>query len=285
MFCIRASRWAPRTLAGPRPMSTKGFDVIDRCPIECGCADPVLPQPIDTTTNLNGTKPVLYKHVLVPATAPVAELSSKVELIPESLTAEFARLKRTHLDPDHPVAMSMVECPGLDQVVVYPDAIAVPAADVARDVASFIASYLRPADLPPRPVYNPFGSRQPTAVPTSSTPKTFAATPFPQPMLLICGHAARDSRCGVMGPVLRQAFEAETRAQNADVAVGLISHIGGHAYAGNVIYFSGVPHEPPVWYGRVFPKHVRGIVAETVLRHRVIGELFRGSLDSRANSR
>ncbi|ROW02648.1 hypothetical protein VSDG_01832 [Cytospora chrysosperma] len=79
-------------------------------------------------------------------------------------------------------------------------------------------------------------------------------------MVLICGHGSRDMRCGVMGPVLRDEFEAQLPRQGVEVLrgpvridteddaraitgtierpaltarVGLISHIGGHKFAGN----------------------------------------------------
>lgn len=78
--------------------------------------------------------------------------------------------------------------------------------------------------------------------------------------------------------------------RSVSARVGLISHIGGHKYAGNVIVYvppdavlrgSGAPHPLAgcgVWYGRVEPRHVEGIVAETVLGGRVIAELFRGAI-------
>lgn len=78
--------------------------------------------------------------------------------------------------------------------------------------------------------------------------------------------------------------------------VGLISHVGGHKYAGNVIVY--IPPEMTlrtskstaeaalhplagkgIWYGRVEPKHVRGIVEETVLGGRVVVDHFRGAID------
>jgi (2Fe-2S) ferredoxin len=147
-------------------------------------------------------------------------------------------------------------------------------------------------------------------------------------LVLVCGHGGRDLRCGVMGPLLKGEFEAvlareedvtvlhgpveitdpsaspaeislsrneagtkidkrETQAKTA--RVGLVSHIGGHKFAGNVIIYI-----PPgfrgqdgkmsalagtgIWYGRVEPKHVEGIVKETVLGGRVIEELFRGGV-------
>lgn len=142
-------------------------------------------------------------------------------------------------------------------------------------------------------------------------------------LVLVCGHGGRDMRCGVMGPVLRREFETqlpeqgvrvlrepvpteiktETEAVTAGSAahekgkagsswtarVGLISHIGGHKFAGNVIIYlppslrTKTKEEHPlaghgIWYGRVEPKHVRGIVQETVLRGNVIEDMFRGGI-------
>ena len=126
-------------------------------------------------------------------------------------------------------------------------------------------------------------------------------------------------RCGVMGPALRQEFgdqllrerfqvlngpvdigdgrertllgEATSQVEGSSgtARVGLISHIGGHKFAGNVIlYFppgmkgkDGKGHELAgcgIWYGRVEPKHVEGILKETVGDGRVIQELFRGGI-------
>ena len=126
-------------------------------------------------------------------------------------------------------------------------------------------------------------------------------------MVLICGHGGRDERCGKLGSILRDEFEEKLQGQgisllkgppvaepekfktevvsNAPIArVGLISHIGGHKWAGNVIIYI-----PPsfcrnslagkgIWYGRVSPEHVEGIVAKTVLGGKVIKELFRGAV-------
>jgi (2Fe-2S) ferredoxin len=121
-----------------------------------------------------------------------------------------------------------------------------------------------------------------------------------------------------MGPVLREEFErqlpreglevlkgpieaspnvkeellledGQDKKQRKGARVGLISHIGGHKFAGNVIlYFpptmkrkDGKGHELAgcgIWYGRVEPKHVEGILKETVAGGRVIKELFRGGI-------
>jgi len=139
-------------------------------------------------------------------------------------------------------------------------------------------------------------------------------------LVLICGHGGRDQRCGIFGPVLRREFETklsekagiEVLTEPVEVSeekpaaagegaepwsppspqtarVGLISHIGGHKFAGNVIIYlpphlktaRGEAHPLAghgIWYGRVEPRHVEGIVAETVLKGNVITELFRGGI-------
>ncbi|KAJ2903990.1 FMI1 protein [Zalerion maritima] len=83
--------------------------------------------------------------------------------------------------------------------------------------------------------------------------------------------------------------ESDTGAFGA--RVGLISHIGGHKYAGNVIMYippkaktsDGENHPLAglgVWYGRVEPKHVEGIVQETLLKGKLIEEFFRGAINT-----
>ena len=108
--------------------------------------------------------------------------------------------------------------------------------------------------------------------------------------ILICGHNSRDSRCGIMGPLLRDEFKAQSKKSvnersEWEPAVSLISHIGGHAFAGNIIiYFPSTwtKHSlagKGIWYGRVEPKHVEGILKTTVTKGVIIEELFRGGLD------
>ncbi|KAK4227084.1 altered inheritance of mitochondria protein 32 [Podospora fimiseda] len=136
-------------------------------------------------------------------------------------------------------------------------------------------------------------------------------------VVLICGHGGRDQRCGVYGPLLKGEFEKRLPEQGLEVLngpvevgeedwskvfgwlkaleegkpdkakrkptarVGLISHIGGHKFAGNVIIYlppglktgSGKPHPLSghgIWYGRVEPRHVEGIVGETIRNGKVI---------------
>lgn len=122
-------------------------------------------------------------------------------------------------------------------------------------------------------------------------------------VVLICGHGGRDERCGIMGPSLRTEFETALTREGFDIdrsatrdtstlrktaRVGLITHVGGHKWAGNVIIyipptFQEAAGPSPlagrgIWYGRVEPRHVEGIVGETIRGGRVIAELFRGGI-------
>ncbi|CAK7271968.1 Altered inheritance of mitochondria protein 32 [Sporothrix epigloea] len=143
--------------------------------------------------------------------------------------------------------------------------------------------------------------------------------PIPDILVLICGHGERDARCGILGPVLQVAFERElarvgfqveqgpkqvdgedgespetvTVPTKTPARVGLISHIGGHKFAGNVIIYlppslrtpDGLSVHPlagyGIWYGRVETQHVEGLVHETVLQGRVVEEHFRGAINDR----
>ena len=124
-----------------------------------------------------------------------------------------------------------------------------------------------------------------------------------RPTILICGHDSRDSRCGRLGPILLAEFQSHIRRDKQEsggfsfkgpqsdagdkTRIALISHIGGHAFAGNVIIYvprysklsSGWPSPLEgmgIWYGRVEPRHVRGIVDETIERGNIIEDLLRG---------
>ncbi|KAI9732519.1 MAG: hypothetical protein M1834_003854 [Cirrosporium novae-zelandiae] len=154
------------------------------------------------------------------------------------------------------------------------------------------------------------GEEQPTS-------KHFPSRPVTELIILICGHGSRDSRCGIIAPPLRDEFHeylnrngilthpfqdppsstSTTPTTKATARIGLISHIGGHKFAGNIIIYippgfgsqrllgdeSGVPSSglegKGIWYGRVEPRHVEGIVRETILGGRVIRDFFRGGVE------
>ncbi|KAI8337415.1 Sucrase/ferredoxin-like-domain-containing protein [Chlamydoabsidia padenii] len=102
-------------------------------------------------------------------------------------------------------------------------------------------------------------------------------------MILICSHRRRDKRCGVTAPILAREFDHVLRENDIDeygekgTAVLMVSHVGGHKFAGNLICYT---HQGTrgVWYGRVKPCHCKQIVQDTILQGRIVKELYRGAM-------
>ncbi|KAF9210371.1 Altered inheritance of mitochondria protein 32 [Podila verticillata] len=117
---------------------------------------------------------------------------------------------------------------------------------------------------------------------------TVGATTFvahrwlPKAAIMICSHRKRDKRCGVTAAILGKEFKRILRSKNiygdleGDVEIWMISHIGGHKFAGNVIVHKS--EGMAVWYGRVDPCHCQTIVDVTIEQDQVIQELYRGSM-------
>jgi hypothetical protein len=78
-----------------------------------------------------------------------------------------------------------------------------------------------------------------------------------QNYLIVCCHAARDARCGYLGPKLADALSQRLGVKNAEQQrdgedkckseVIMSSHVGGHKFAGNVIVYG--KRFPGVWFG------------------------------------
>ncbi|BFZ57156.1 hypothetical protein PYCC9005_004207 [Savitreella phatthalungensis] len=92
--------------------------------------------------------------------------------------------------------------------------------------------------------------------------------------VLACAHMRRDERCGKAGVVLAEHINA--RALPLELLY--VDHMGGHKYAGNLIF-----HLPPdsggkswrsVWYGRVNLDNLDEVLAKT-LDGGVVDELVR----------
>jgi len=131
-----------------------------------------------------------------------------------------------------------------------------------------------------------------------------APRPITKPVILICGHGGRDERCGILGPILVQRFRSVLTEKSIDAEVGTISHVGGHKFAGNVIIYMPPEPEPThaehketeqqektfnlkgtgLWYGRVGPENVAGIVEETMINGRIIADLFRGGISQKGDN-
>ncbi|KAG0211201.1 hypothetical protein BGX28_008381 [Mortierella sp. GBA30] len=104
----------------------------------------------------------------------------------------------------------------------------------------------------------------------------------PGAAIMICSHRKRDKRCGVTAAILKKEFMRILRSKDlygdgeGDIEIWLISHIGGHKFAGNVIVHKS--EGMAVWYGRVEPCHAQAIVETTIEKGQVIKELYRGSM-------
>jgi len=94
--------------------------------------------------------------------------------------------------------------------------------------------------------------------------------------VFVCAHKLRDKRCGVSGPILIDEFGKSLREHHLekDVQVTAISHVGGHAFAGNVIIFP-----EGTWYGRVMPCHVHALVEKHLINKEILKPLVRGSIE------
>eukprot|EP01062_Namystynia_karyoxenos_P020965 TRINITY_DN17957_c0_g2_i1.p1 TRINITY_DN17957_c0_g2~~TRINITY_DN17957_c0_g2_i1.p1 ORF type:complete len:422 (+),score=73.83 TRINITY_DN17957_c0_g2_i1:141-1268(+) len=91
-----------------------------------------------------------------------------------------------------------------------------------------------------------------------------AAVPGADPLdgrrvCLVCAHRKRDDRCGLCGPVLADLAGQHLRRSHEDgsagrtalpYGVGKVSHIGGHAFAGNVLVYDSAGLD---WFGYVTP--------------------------------
>ncbi|KAI8598593.1 Sucrase/ferredoxin-like-domain-containing protein [Dissophora ornata] len=175
------------------------------------------------------------------------------------------------------------------QVIVLPDQIVVNnvTADQCND---FFEAFLKPSVgsvnlvVPAAPDVDAPGLGQASKAEITVGKTTFIASRWqPKAAIMICSHKRRDKRCGVTAPILKKEFTRILRSKDlygdceGDVEIWMISHIGGHKFAGNVIVHK--TEGLAVWYGRVEPCHSQAIVEATVERGEVIRELYRGSMN------
>lgn len=278
------------------------LSIIPKCPppvYDTGCTYCSIPEfpkdkQIDFNKNLKGTSATPWKYLMVLShgVKTFDEMPSKIEFLPESLAMSIDGVRRGLLSPEHPVMVSNVivdnkdhldvpsesdvpkDVPSKSELVyIYPDRKIVQFKK--EDVVDFVKKYLVPETQ--SPVYNPFVKEQ--TAQESYDPKfdyKFKESTVNKDLVLICGHTQRDIRCGELAPLLKNEFSLVIKKESLDVDIGLISHVGGHAYAGNVIY---LPKDGEiVWYGRVFPENVQGIVQETIIGKKIIGEFYRGQV-------
>ncbi|KAL4898508.1 putative sucrase/ferredoxin-like family protein Fmi1 [Aspergillus ambiguus] len=304
------------------------FPVTKSCPEStCFCpATPPMPEglPIDYEQPLNGTMAAYAQQILICTGQP--DWTSRIENDGQDQSwGDLVRgLKKLmgrggpYADPFNNVLVSNSSFPASSTATTasaflfpsfkyFPSIPTNISADSTKapDLATFVRAFLLPEKL------SAMAEALPEHRQVELTRKPDLASAFPDavdiqtsPVVLICGHGGRDMRCGVMAPVLQEEFQRVLRANgflsaDGDVGtidgpdrahVGLISHVGGHKYAGNVIVYI-----PPgmtmrdssahplagkgIWYGRIEPKHVQGVVEETVLGGNVVEDHFRGGID------
>ncbi|MCJ1434884.1 hypothetical protein MMC27_004254 [Xylographa pallens] len=283
--CLLSPKSFPRSSALRRLSTLRNVPVpyptIDVCPSPtCSCAPTPPGLAIDHQLPLAGTKPPYAQHIVICTGRD--DWPSRIEdedgpNLAKELKGLLGPKGRFH-NPNHPILITNASFPtGAPSrppgasAFLFPSFQHIPHIDLTPPgLTHFVRSAVLAAPpLAPRP------------------PPTHA---LPAPIILICGHGGRDQRCGVLGPLLqtefRRVLEKRRSPSEAEPQVALVSHIGGHKFAGNVIVYlpPGLRVEGEaaplagqgVWYGRVEPRHVEGIVAETVGRGRVVTELVRG---------
>ncbi|EGV64382.1 hypothetical protein CANTEDRAFT_114174 [Yamadazyma tenuis ATCC 10573] len=255
------------------------FKFVDRCPkptVDTGCTfcRPALPLPIKQGP-LHNTAASPWKHVLILSHGyrTIFDVPSNIYNVPG--TAQKLRQLGSSRSPDFPVLISHVffsnyrEVPSKPEnevVYLYPDNLRIEFD--RRHLQQFNDKYLLPANhQPAQPVYNPFQKPVPTVPHSAKVDSDSEPSPIDSSVFLVCGHNTRDERCGILAPPIVE--ELQKVGKETDI-FGYITHVGGHAYAGNmIIYPEGI------WYGRIVPEHVQGVVEAYGMGH-VIRDLYRG---------
>lgn len=100
--------------------------------------------------------------------------------------------------------------------------------------------------------------------------------------LLICGHYQRDRRCGIIAQDLIEEIEARNLC--ADKNIAIISHIGGHKYAGNLILYNCEKSSDRsqklidcLWFSKVLPPSLP-ILLDNLKSGKIPKDLFRGGV-------
>ncbi|KAK9239934.1 Sucrase/ferredoxin-like-domain-containing protein [Lipomyces kononenkoae] len=254
---------------------------VDKCPppeFDTGCTycRPKFPadKAVKTGAALLGTAPTIRKHLLV--SSGHSEWPSRTEFELTSLEAKLREVQREGVrrDPDFNFMITSTDLPPANppedrswSLYMYPDGLYFPRIPYSKG-KDFLKRFLIPS----------------RAHEAEGIEDSLDIVREESPIVAICAHAARDARCGIAGPMLKAEFERVLQRKGLlydpvtkqGIRVTLVSHIGGHVYAGNVLYFRG--DGSSIWYGLVNPEHVQGIVKETVEGGRIIRDLYRGGL-------
>lgn len=175
----------------------------------------------------------------------MTEWPRKIDLVPGSFSAEFMYHKRALVDvSSHPFRLSFlanIEQPEFPVMVTNTDLS--PPSGESKGAAS---GYLFPdgkyfTDIPISQTDSFIKAHlQPDGKIETQKQSLFSSVEMDHSLILICGHSARDARCGEIGPLLLSEFKAvldkrgllykkENKCdQKHTYEVGICSHIGGH---------------------------------------------------------
>ncbi|AGO11096.1 AaceriAFR383Cp [[Ashbya] aceris (nom. inval.)] len=292
-----------------------GFKVVEveaQEPVKCACESELtsyngaLPPEcrLDTSLPLPSQPPAYNKHVLLvspSADAWISDWQSKIELNPRwpyNSVSTFKRALRTSYHGDgilvNAVCLqgsSFLPKPQHDhaQFLVLPEfRVYEIRKDSIEDFAHFIGGGKDESASSQFAFRDFVGGAGRLAAAREEGPKggatgpTFQGQTVDGNLLLVCGHLQRDARCGLVAPKLMNALEREPYL--AGTALGIVSHIGGHKLAGNLIFYSraGVSHlgQPLVdalWFGKVLPAMVPTLVA-ALAQKKIISSNYRGGI-------
>ncbi|SCV02088.1 LANO_0F15126g1_1 [Lachancea nothofagi CBS 11611] len=108
--------------------------------------------------------------------------------------------------------------------------------------------------------------------------RIFEGQDYRKNIVLVCGHHQRDARCGIIAPQLIKELEPRV---DSDLAI--VSHIGGHKFAGNVIFYNylGVNDQNTatvdgLWFGKILPSTIP-VLLKHLSKNEIISPWFRGS--------
>ncbi|SCU86895.1 LAFA_0E03642g1_1 [Lachancea sp. 'fantastica'] len=108
--------------------------------------------------------------------------------------------------------------------------------------------------------------------------KIFQGQDYHRDITLVCGHNERDERCGLIAPQIIEKLDAQV---DSDLAI--ISHIGGHKFAGNIIFYnflgldsSKAAKVDGLWFGKILPSAVPTLLSH-LKKKEIVTPWFRGS--------
>lgn len=101
--------------------------------------------------------------------------------------------------------------------------------------------------------------------------------------VLICGHQQRDPRCGIICEDLLKEIKLKSLCEDRNI--GIISHIGGHKYAGNIILYNHAGFSDnskgyrvdSLWFGRVLPPNLE-MLLQSIDGYKIPRQFYRGGL-------